>query len=303
MPIVSPGFAIALSLVVAIVVFGLKWVAYRLTGSVALFSDALESIVNIVAAAAALVAVQIARRPADANHPYGHTKAEYFSAVLEGVLIALAAISIVRYAYEKLLSPEPAVSLGLGLAVSVFASGLNAALAWFLIQNGRRARSPAVAADGWHILTDVYTSLGVLVGVSLAYLTGWWLLDPLLAILVAINILWVGWRLVRDSVGGLMDEAVPEAELNEIRDELERTLRGLATNGEVLEVHDLRSRKAGPRTFVEFHLVVPGPMSVERAHQICDRIENGLRANLANVQVTIHVEPDHKAKHSTFRVG
>ena len=302
-PAVSPTFAVGLSLAVAIVVFGLKWVAYQLTGSVALFSDALESIVNIVAALAAVVAVQIARRPADANHPYGHSKAEYFSAVLEGVLIVLAALAIVRYAYEKLLNPEPVLSLGIGLAVSIFASSLNAALAWFLIQNGKRARSPAVSADGWHILSDVYTSLGVLVGISLAWLTGWWLLDPLLAILVALNILWVGWRLVRDSVGGLMDEAIPDSELADIRSELERTLEGLATNGEVLEVHDLRSRKAGPRTFVEFHLVVPGAMSVERAHQICDRIENGLKANLSNVQVTIHVEPDHKAKHSTFQIG
>ena len=303
LPFSNPTFALTVSVVVALLVFGLKWVAYQLTGSVALFSDALESIVNIVASVAALVAVQIAKRPADANHPYGHSKAEYFSAVLEGVLIVLAALAIVRYAYEKMLNPQPLEGLGIGVMVSLLATGLNAALAWFLIQNGKRARSPAVTADGWHILSDVYTSIGVLVGVGLAWLTGWWILDPLLAILVALNILWVGWRLVRDSVGGLMDEAVPETEMQAIREQLERSLQGLAVEGKVLEIHDLLNRKAGPQTFVEFHLVVPGAMSVKQAHQICDRIENGLKANLVGVHVTIHIEPDDHAKHSSFQIG
>ncbi|MCX7783323.1 MAG: cation diffusion facilitator family transporter, partial [Meiothermus sp.] len=180
---------------------------------------------------------------------------------------------------------------------------LNALLGWFLIRSGRKARSPAVVADGQHILTDVLTSVGVLVGIGLAWLSGWWVLDPLLAIAVAINILWVGWRLVRDSVGGLMDEAIPEQELADIRNALNYALGSLASEGKVLEIHDLRTRRAGPRTFVEFHLVVPGTPPVEQAHQICDRLENALRANLDGVRTTIHVEPDHKAKHSTFRIG
>ncbi len=299
----TPIRALTLSLVVAGVVFGLKWLAYALTGSVALYSDALESIVNIVAAGVALIAVLVSRRPADSNHPYGHTKAEYFSAVLEGVLIVLAALAIVREAWPKLITPEPIAQLGTGMLVSLGASGLNTLLGWFLIRSGRKARSPAVVADGQHILTDVLTSVGVLVGIGLAWLSGWWVLDPLLAIAVAINILWVGWRLVRDSVGGLMDESIPELELADIRDALNYALVGLASEGKVLEVHDLRTRRAGPRTFVEFHLVVPGSTSVEQAHQICDRLENALKAQIDGVHTTIHVEPDHKAKHSTFRIG
>jgi cation diffusion facilitator family transporter len=277
--------------------------AYALTGSVALYSDALESIVNIVAAGAALIAVLVSRRPADSNHPYGHTKAEYFSAVLEGVLIVLAALAIVREAWPRLWEPQPIAGLGAGMLISLGASSLNALLGWFLIRNGRKARSPAVVADGQHILTDVLTSVGVLVGIGLAWLSGWWVLDPLLAIAVAVNILWVGWRLVRDSVGGLMDEAIPEQELEDIRKSLNYALEGLASDSRVLEIHDLRTRRAGPSTFVEFHLVVPGTTSVEQAHQICDRLENALKAHLDGVRTTIHVEPDHKAKHSTFRIG
>ncbi|MCS7057603.1 MAG: cation diffusion facilitator family transporter [Meiothermus sp.] len=299
----TPAQALSLSLLVAGVVFGLKWLAYLLTGSVALYSDALESVVNIVAAAVALFAVRVSRRPADHNHPYGHTKAEYLSAVLEGVLIVLAALAIVREAWPRLLEPEAVEDLGLGLLVSLAASSLNALLGWFLIARGRRTRSPAVVADGKHVLTDVLTSVGVILGMGLAGLTGWWLLDPLLAIFVATNILWVGWRLVRDSLGGLMDEGLPEVELSEVREALRYALEGLAAEGRVLEVHDLRTRRAGPRTFVEFHLVVPGETTVEQAHQICDRLEGALQARLEGLQTTIHVEPDHKAKHATFRIG
>jgi len=299
----TPTRALTLSLVVAGVVLGLKWLAYTLTGSVALYSDALESIVNIVAAGSALIAVLVSRRPADSNHPYGHTKAEYFSAVLEGVLIVLAALAIVREAWPRLFAPQPIESLSTGLLISLGASGINAGLGWFLIRSGRKARSPAVVADGQHILADVLTSIGVLLGIGLAWLSGWWVLDPLLAMAVAVNILWVGWRLVRDSVGGLMDESVSEAELADIHSALHCALNNLAAEGRVLEIHDLRTRRAGPRTFVEFHLVVPGQTSVEEAHQICDRLENTLQARLEGVITTIHVEPDHKAKHSTFRIG
>lgn len=299
----TPTHALFLSLAVAGVVFGLKWLAYMLTGSVALYSDALESIVNIVAAGTALIAAHISRRPADDNHPYGHTKAEYFSAVLEGVLIVLAAIAIVGEAWPRLFAPQPIAGLSAGLLTALGASGINTALGWFLIRSGRKARSPAVVANGLHILTDVLTSVGVVLGIGLAWLSGWWVLDPLLAMAVAINILWVGWRLVRDSIGGLMDESASETELAEIRSALNYALEGLAAEGRVLEIHDLRTRRAGPRTFVEFHLVVPGQTSVELAHQICDRLENALQASLAGVTTTIHVEPDHKAKHSTFRIG
>lgn len=299
----TPLGTLTISLVVAGVVLGLKWWAFLLTGSVALYSDALESVVNIFAAGTALIAVLVSRRPADRNHPYGHTKAEYFSAVLEGVLIVLASVAIVREAWPRLLAPEPVHDLGSGMLVALCATGLNAVLAWFLLSQGRRARSPALVANGLHVLTDVLTSLGVMLGMGLAWLSGWWLLDPLLALAVVVNILWVGWRLVLDSVGGLMDEAIPEHSLAELRSSLNQALGGLATGGQVLEIHDLRTRRAGPRTFVEFHLVVPGNTSVEQAHQICDHLEHVLRAHLDGVHATIHVEPDHKAKHSTFRIG
>ncbi len=191
-----------LSLLVALLVLGLKVLAYLLTGSVALLSDALESIVNVAAALLALFAIRLAHKPPDATHPFGHTKAEYFSAVLEGVLVVLAALLITREALPRLFRPVPLEGLGPGLLVSLLASGANGLLAYHLIQGGRLHRSPALVADGYHVLSDVLTSVGVLLGVGLAGLTGFWVLDPLLALLVAGNILLMGFRLVRDSVGG-----------------------------------------------------------------------------------------------------
>jgi cation diffusion facilitator family transporter len=292
-----------LSLLVGCGVFALKWVAYRLTGSVALLSDALESIINIVAALAAVWAVGLSRRPADANHPYGHSKAEYFSAVLEGVLIVLAAFTIVREAWPRLLAPSAPQTVGVGLLISLLASGLNLALAAFLVRSGRMARSPALVADGQHVLSDVLTSLGVVAGVGLAWLTGFWLLDPLLAVLVAGNILWVGWRLVRDSVGGLMDESLKPEELEQIRQALHQAVQGLVLQDKVIEIHDLKTRRAGPSTFAELHLVVPGEMPVAEAHEICDRLEETLRQLLPGARLTVHVEPEFKAKHTTFTIG
>jgi cation diffusion facilitator family transporter len=205
------------SVAVGALVLALKYAAYLLTGSVALYSDALESIINIATAAAALLALRVSAKPADANHPYGHHKAEYFSAVLEGVLIVLAALAILREAYLGFLNPRPLDAPAIGLAVNALASTLNGAWAWFLIRNGRRWRSPALVADGKHLFTDVVTSGGVLVGVGLVAVTGWLVLDPALAALVAVNILWSGWGLVRSSVGGLMDEAVPPEVLARIK--------------------------------------------------------------------------------------
>ena len=211
-PAVSPVATARLSLVVSLAVLGLKYLAYALTGSVSLSSDALESIVNVVAAVVALLAVRVAVRPPDENHPYGHTKAEYLSAVVEGALILFAAVEIVRAAWGRFLDPVALGHIGAGLAVSVGAAGLNAAWAAWLVRAGRRHRSPALAADGEHLWADVVTTVGVLAGVGLASATGWWVLDPLLAVAVAAHILFVGARLVRASVGGLMDESVPEEE-------------------------------------------------------------------------------------------
>jgi cation diffusion facilitator family transporter len=279
------------SVVVACAVLALKLGAWALTGSVALFADALESVVNIAAAAAALVAIRLSALPPDANHPYGHTKAEYFSAVLEGALIVVAAIIILHQAWGAVFAPRAPEQAAMGLLVSVVATAINAAWATVLFRQGRRANSPALVADGRHLVSDVITSLGVVVGVGAVALTGILWLDPLLAALTALNILWSGSRLVRESVGGLMDEAVEPGLLARIRTAVSTHADG------AIEAHDLRTRHAGRITFIEFHLVVPGSMSVDGAHAICDRIEAALKAEMDGAIITIHVEPEGKAKH------
>ncbi|TQF76366.1 cation transporter [Elioraea sp. Yellowstone] len=281
----------AASLAIAVTVLGLKAIAWWLTGSVALLADAVESIVNVAASATALAAVLYSQRPADANHPYGHAKAEYFSAVFTGVLIVVAAISILREAWFALLEPRAPDRPALGLAVSALATVINAAWAWVLIRRGRALGSPALRADGRHLLADVVTSLGVIAGVWLVVLTGELWLDPALAAACAVNILWSGFRLMRESVGGLMDEAVAAESLERIRSLVSSHAEG------AIEAHDLRTRQAGRFTFIEFHLVVPEEMRVGEAHAICDRIEAALKAELEPAVITIHVEPPHKAKH------
>lgn len=278
------------SIVVAVAVMAIKYVAYLKTGSVALYSDALESIVNVITAIAALTAIRVGIRPPDAEHPFGHHKAEYLSAVLEGALIIIAAIMILREAYDAFLNPRALTEPALGLAINGFATALNAGWALLLIRSGRAWGSMALAADGKHILTDVVTSVGVFVGLVLAALTGWSILDPLLACAVAVNILWTGYKLAIESMSGLLDErASTEIEA--------RIHRAIANNGAgALEAHDIRTRHAGRMTFIEFHLVVPGDMTVAAAHEICDRLEDAIEAELVDADVVIHVEPDEKAK-------
>jgi cation diffusion facilitator family transporter len=273
-----------------VAVLALKATAWWVTGSVALYADALESIVNVAAALAALLAVRLSALPADANHPYGHSKAEYFSAVLEGALIIVAALLILHEAWGAFQAPRAPEQAGIGLAVAAVASGINAAWALFLGRRGKALRSPALMADARHLWADVVTSVGVLVGVGLVTLTGLLWLDPLLAALTAVNIIFSGWRLLRESVGGLMDEAVPPATMERIRRIVAEQASG------AIEAHDLRSRHAGRHTFLEFHLVVPGDMRVSESHEICDRIEAALKAELEDAIITIHVEPEAKAK-------
>mgnify|MGYP001428798651 CR=1 FL=1 len=280
------------SILVSLVVLGLKVIAWQMTGSVALMSDALESLVNLATAVAALVAVRVAARPADANHPYGHHKAEFFSAILEGVLIILAALLILREAWGAWAAPRALDAPLSGLAVNLLAGVLNAVWCWVLLRRGRALRSPALVADGKHLLSDVVSSAGVLAGVLLAMVTGWAELDPALAALVALNILWSGWKVITASVSGLMDEALPD-------DIMARVREAISLQGEgAVEAHDLRTRAAGQATFIEFHLVVPGDLSVRDAHDMCDRIEAALKAQVPGAVVTIHVEPEHKAKHA-----
>ena len=279
------------SVFAGLVVLGLKLAAYILTGSIALYSDALESIVNVATAIAALLALRYSAKPADANHPYGHYKAEYFSVVLEGGLIVVASLTILREAYLGIVAPGSLGAPVLGLLINGAGAVLNGAWGVFLVRVGRRRRSLVLVADGKHLLTDVATSAGVIVGLALAVVTGIGILDPLLAGLVALNILWSGWALIRESVGGLMDESVSDELLQRIRTVISDSAAG------ALEAHDLRTRRAGRATFIDFHLVVPGSMAVSAAHAICDTIERALRTEVADALITIHVEPEEKAKH------
>jgi cation diffusion facilitator family transporter len=278
------------SIAVAAGVLGLKLVAAWQTGSAALYSDAMESVVNLATAVMALYTVRLAQRPADRRHQFGHHKAEYFSAVVEGILIAIAALLILQEAWSAFIRPRQLTQLTEGMVLNGLATALNGAWCAFLIVWGGRQRSPALVAGGWHLLTDVATSLGVLFGLGLAALSGWQVLDPVLAAAVALNIVWVGWRLIRDSVGGLMDEAVPAETARRIR-------AAIAANADgAIEAHDVRTRAAGRASFVEFHLVVPGNMTVAASHAICDRLEAALQEAVPGAEVVIHVEPEKEAK-------
>lgn len=275
----------------AIFVLGLKMLAWWVTGSVALLSDALESIVNVVAAVIAWGAIRYASRPADADHPFGHHKAEYLSAVVEGVLIVVAAILIVQEAVPKLWAPTLMEQPALGLGINFVAGLINVVWATILIRAGRRHRSPALLADGHHIMSDVITSAGVLVGLLLVLATGYAILDPVIAILVAANILFQGWTIISSSVSGLMDHAIEGAEEAAIKQAIAENAQGS------LGVHDLKTRRAGQAIFVEFHLVVPARMAVADAHEICDRLEAAIETVHHGAQIAIHVEPETEKAH------
>jgi cation diffusion facilitator family transporter len=281
-----------ISIAVAFVVMGLKYAAYHVTGSVALFSDALESIVNVITASVAYYAITLSFQPADDDHPFGHHKAEYFSAVVEGVLIVVAALLIIHQAWTAWTTPHALADTNTGLAVNAAATAINAVWATVLLRAGRAGKSPALIADGKHIWSDVVTSIGALIGLYLAIATGRLWLDPLMAVLVALNILWQGWLVISSSVQGLMDHAAEPIEEARIRALISENADG------ALEVHDLKTRIAARATFIEFHLVVPEKMTVKRAHEICDKIEDAVKAAVPHSRVTIHVEPEGEAKHS-----
>lgn len=287
----SPERIARVTILVGVAVLGLKTFAWWITGSVALYSDALESTVNVAASLVALTALRIAARPADANHPYGHDKAEFFAATIEGVLIVLAALSIFDHAWGAWREPKPLETPWQGIVVNAFATALNAAWAMVLLRAGRRLRSPTLVADGTHLFSDVVTSVGVAVGVSLAVMTGIMALDPIVAALTGAYVLWAGMAMISRSANGLMDAAPEAAIVARIREVVAESAAG------ALEAHDLRTRHAGRITFLDFHLVVPGSMTVSESHEICDRIEDALRAEMDHLVITIHVEPEEKAKH------
>ena len=279
------------SIGLALLVLGLKAAAWWLSGSAALFSDALESIVNVAASVMAYAALLLSDKPADANHPYGHHKVEFFAAVIEGALIVAASVTILQHAWVTWQAPQPITAPLRALGLNVLATVINLGWAVVLIREGRRRHSPALNADGRHLLTDVLTSAVLALGVALVVATGITRIDPLLAAGAAIAILCSGALVIRASVGGLMDAAPSPHVIERIRVLVANHAEG------ALEVHDLRTRHAGRLTFLEFHLVVPGAMSVAAAHEICDRIEAGLQAEMNELRTTIHVEPDGKAKH------
>ncbi len=278
------------SIPISIAVLALKLLAWWLTGSVALLSDAMESTVNVVAALLAYFAVRIANIPPDENHPFGHKKAEYLSAVVEGVLIVLAAFLIIREAVLALPNPHLEDAPLLGIIVNVIATGVNGAWAYLLLKIGRREGSPALEASSRHIFTDVLTSVGVIAGLLLALATGWLILDPILAILVALNILWEGWKVIRASVDGLMDVTLSDHDLQTVSNAIEANL------GAALEYHDLKGRRSANVIFVEFHLVVDGTMPVSAAHDICNDIEDELDRLYPDSVFVIHLEPDDELK-------
>ncbi len=274
-----------LSIAAAIATILLKGVAWRLTGSVGLLSDAIESFVNLAGALMALWMLTVAALPADDDHAHGHGKAEYFSSAFEGFLILLAAVSIGYTAIERLMNPQPLDAVAVGLLVSAVASGINFATARTLMRVGRTHNSITLEADAHHLMTDVWTSAGVIGGVGLVWLTGWLWLDPVIALLVAANIVWTGWQLMQRSAAGLMDVSLPAEELAQV----EALLAGY--RGQGLDFHALRTRQAGSRVFVTLHVLVPGTWTVQQGHDWSERIEADIRNALPNAHVTSHLEP------------
>ena len=275
----------ALSIVAAVLTIGLKLGAYLLTGSVGLFSDAAESVVNLVAAMAALWALLYAARPPDEDHAFGHDKAEYFSSGLESALILLAAGWIGVTAWDRFTDPQPLQNVGIGLSITLVATAINGGVALIILRAGRRLRSITLRADAQHLLTDVWTSLGVVLGIATVELTGWLVLDPLIGLVVAANILWTGVRLLRDTAQGLLDRVLPPEDQESIVEVLSRY------ENKGIRFHALRTRASGPRRFISMHVLVPGWWTVQRGHDLSEHIERDLAAVLPHSTFFIHIEP------------
>lgn len=293
---VKPALKTALgSILIGCVVLAAKFAAARISGSTALFSDALESLVNVAASGLALYALIAGAKPADRQHPYGHAKVELLSAVATGALILIAAVLILERAYADFFHPTPFAplrgGLGAGLALNAMGGALNGLWALVLLRVSRQNRSPALGADARHLLSDLLSTVGIVLALLAAGWLKWTILDPVIATLIAVQVAVMGGSTVLRSLSGLLDEAPPP----EMARRIQNLVREHATGA--LEAHDLRMRQAGPASFLEFHLVVPGAMSVAAAHEICDRIETALLAELAGAVITIHVEPEVKAKH------
>ncbi len=274
-----------LSIAAALLTIALKTGAYKLTGSVGLLSDALESGINLVAAVFAFWALSYAAKPPDEEHPFGHSKAEYFSSGLESALIMVAAVSIGVAAWPRLLNPQPLEQIGVGLALSLVATAINGGVAWILLRAGKRLNSIALKADGHHLLTDVWTSVGVVVGILLVKLTGWLVLDPIIALLVAVNIIWAGARLMLETGSELLDRSISQADQQKIQ----QLLTEYEQQG--IQFHALRTRTAGARRFVSIHVLAPGSWTVKQGHDLCDQVELAIAKALPKTHVMTHLEP------------
>ncbi len=281
----SPRAYTLLSIAAAVVTIALKFAAYRLTNSVGLLSDAIESCVNLVAAVVTFWALTVAAKPPDAQHAFGYTKAEYFSSALEAVLIIVAAASIAVTAGERLSDPQPLAQLGLGLGISAIATAINGGVGLILMRAGRRLRSITLRTDAHHLFTDVWTSAGVVVGILLVQLTGWLILDPLISLIVAANIVRIGIGLLRETGAELMDAALPPHE----REAIATVLSGYESSD--IQFHALRTRVAGSRRFVSLHVLVPGAWNVQRGHDLCEEIELAIVTILPLTHVMTHLEP------------
>lgn len=274
-----------LSVGAAIVTIGIKFAAYFVTGSVGLLSDALEGIVNLIAAIIVLITLKIVEQPPDEIHQYGHDKAEYFSSGIEGTLIIIASLSILFTSVQRLLNPQPLEQVGLGLMLAILASGINLGVGKLLIRTGKKHDSIALEADGQHLMSDVWTSVGVVIGISIAFLTGLEWLDPVIAILVGLKIGWAGIQIFRRSSGGLMDTAISTKE----KAAVEAVLQAHCQNG--IEWHALRTRQAGVRRFISVHILVPGNWTIQEGHDLAEQIETDIRSQFNQCSIFTHVEP------------
>ena len=279
---------ILLSIAASIVTMALKIGAYLFTGSVSLLSDAMESSVNLIAASVAFIAITVADRPADRSHAYGHDKAEYFSSGVEGSLILVAAVLIIYTAVQRFLHPSPLIDLGLGLTIAIIASGINFGVSRFMLRMAKRYDSISLEADAQHLMTDVWTSVGVVAALGVVALTPpkWIILDPIIAILVGLNIIYTGVNLIKRSMAGLMDSSLSEPEIQQIQE----AIRNALDSG--TSFHSLRTRKSGSRRFADLHVTVPGDLSVAEGHDRCERIEAAIESRLPKTFISTHLEPD-----------
>ncbi len=283
-PAAAQRFAL-LSIAAAIVTIGMKTTAWKLTGSVGLLSDAVESLVNLLAALVAFWALRVAAQPPDAEHPFGHSKAEYLASAFEGIAILGAAIAIAMTAWKRISDPQPLENVGLGLAVSVGAAAVNGVVAFVLLRAGKRLDSITLRSDAHHLLTDVWTSGGVLLGILVVKLTGWLILDPIVALAVATNIVFMAGKILLETAQGLLDRTISPADQKQLDDVLAKF------RGDGVEVHAVRARQSGPVRFIDMHVLVPGSWSVQRGHDLCEGIEHGVKALFPRASVMTHLEP------------